>query len=234
MKIKFVLTFIVITNQFIECQHEKFSLITTLYNETHEARIKEFITCIDNNLANDRIDDIHVIYDVLKDDSTNQLLTLLQQRAIHIHIFSGRPTYGYCFELAKIHCKNNRIIIANGDIYFNNTLHLLDDYDLNMKFLAITRWNVNADNAISLHRDEGSQDAWIFQVPLPKFTNDEIQMGIVGCDNAIAYRAKEAGLKVLNPCYSIYSFHLGSSNIRTWRPNITAPRPYMTVKHSSL
>jgi hypothetical protein len=103
-----------------------------------------------------------------------------------------------------------------------------------MKFLALTRWNVSDKGACSLHRDEGSQDAWIFQSPLPQFINDSMQMGIAGCDNAIAYRAAQAGLMVLNPCHSIQSFHLGSSNIRTWKPNITVPGPYMLVKHATL
>lgn len=234
MKKLVLLIFIILGNQFIECQQSKFSLITTLYNETHDARIAEFITCIDNNLANDCIDDVHIIYDIAKDDHQNKLLSLLKQRKVHIHLFEGRPSYGYCFELAKNHCKNKRIIIANGDIHFNQTLHLLDSYDLRMKFFALTRWNVNEKGEISLHRDEGSQDTWIFELPLPQFSNDTIQMGIAGCDNAIAYRASQAGLKVINPCYSIESFHLGASNVRTWRPNMTAPGPYMVVRHCHL
>jgi hypothetical protein len=231
---KACLLFIILFSQIIISAHNKFSLITTLYNETHEERINEFITCIDINLANDCIDEIHIIYDISKDDSENKLLALLQKRPVHIHTFSGRPSYGFCFNFAKDKCKNTRIIIANGDIYFNNTLHSLDSYDLHMKFLALTRWNVSDKGACSLHRDEGSQDAWIFQSPLPQFINDSMQMGIAGCDNAIAYRAAQAGLMVLNPCHSIQSFHLGSSNIRTWKPNITVPGPYMLVKHATL
>ena len=216
------------------CITNKFSLITTLYNEKHEERIKEFITCIDMNLANECVDEIHVIYDTSKDDSENKLLCLLRNRKVYIHNFLGRPSYGYCFELAKNKCKNSRIIIANGDIHFNDSLQLLCDYDLTKKFLALTRWNVSDKGVCSLHKDEGSQDVWIFQLPLPQFKNDSMQMGIPGCDNAIAYRAAEAGLTVLNPCHSIQSFHLGSSNIRTWRPNITVPGPYLLVKHSAL
>lgn len=203
----------------------KFVLITSLYNETNNVRIQEYITCIEKNLEHPMIGLIHVLYDTSHDNADNRILNFLKTKNIEIHYLSGRPTFGNCFDLANSLQGRQKIIISNADIYFNESLDNLDSYDLQDKFLALTRWNIESDGQLNLfwlHDQNGhfrqqwqehSQDAWIFATPLRKF-NDDIDVGTDHCDSRLAYEAYASGLKVLNPCLTIQCCHLHLSGIR--------------------
>lgn len=208
----------------------KFTLITVLYNETHEQRRQEYVTCLENNLKHPDIGKIHVLYDTDKDDSHNILLNYLKMQNVSITYVKGRPTYGLCFDLANQNYQNCSIILSNADIYFNDTLHQLLDYDLSNKFLAITRWNIKDDGTLELFRQfkqDGSfddamsylsMDVWIFRTPLKQFNNPNFQIGTWACDGYIAYQAYVSGLEVSNPCLSIQCCHLHRSQVRHWIP----------------
>ena len=209
----------------------KVTLITVLYNEMHEQRKNEFITCFERNKQHPAIEHIHVVYDTSKDTAAHsEILDYLKQQECTISYVIGRPTYGYCFDLANGQYPNARIILSNADIYFNDTLNKLEGYDLNNKFLAITRWNVLDDGRLEIFKqfkadgsfDEPmsqlSMDAWIFKTPLKTFINPEFQLGTWACDGYIAYQAYISGLDVINPCLSIQCCHLHLSKIRHWIP----------------
>jgi hypothetical protein len=219
--------------------------MTTLYNETHEERCAEYITCLDKNLAHPLIRKIHVLYDTAKDDAENKLLRYVQSKPVTITYITGRPTYGECFELANNCYPRETIILSNADIYFNHTLQLLVGYDLHNKFLALTRWDVKPDGLLEIFKQycdgefcalwsETSQDAWIFQTPLKKFNHDTIRLGTMTCDSLIAYQAYAAGLEVSNPCLSVQACHLHLSAIRNYDPNLRAAGTWMAVPWSRL
>lgn len=204
-----------------------FILITTLYNEKKDDRVNEYITCLERNLTNAEIDQIHIFYDTSKDDNDCTLLKYLKSKKVHLINIKGRISYGMCFTYANEFFSGKNVIIANGDIFFNETLGLLKDYDLRDAFMALTRWNVLNNGALELFRQfrngqfckfdsESSQDAWIFKAPIRQFANDSIVMGLMWCDSAIAYQAKIAGMQVINPCYSLQACHLHLSDIRNY------------------
>ncbi|MGB8367546.1 MAG: hypothetical protein WCD44_04265 [Candidatus Babeliales bacterium] len=197
-----------------------FILFTVLYNETNKQRMQEYISCFERNNIHPLIDEIHVIYDQTRDDDDNKLLQFLKNKGIPITYVTGRPTYNFCFMLANNCYSHKKIILSNADIYFNNTLLLLQDYDLTNKFLALTRWNVQKNGKIELQHASSrrdniwSQDSWIFQTPLPSFVNDTIKLSTINCDTWVAYYAKNAGFDVINPCLDIQCCHLHLSQIR--------------------
>lgn len=205
-------------------------LVTVLYNEANEQRRNEFISCFDRNKQHPSIDHIHVVYDTSKDDEYNLLLNYLKTQDCTISYVSGRPTFGYCFDLVNKQYLNATIILSNADIYFNETLNVLNEHDLTNKFLAITRWDVQEDGKLELFRqykpdgsfDEAmsqlSMDAWIFRAPIKQFPHSAIQLGTWACDGYIAYQAYLAGLEVINPCLSIQCCHLHLSKVRHWIP----------------
>ena len=201
----------------------KFILITMLYNEKNPKRVQEYITCLEKNLAHDRIDTIHVFYDTSNDYGNNAMLKYLKSKEVVITYIEGRATYQDCFNLANERYPYSRIIISNADIYFNDTLKLLDDYNLTDKFLALTRWDVKRDCCIKPFTPFGSysQDTWIFESPIRKFNGPTIQLGTPGCDNKIAFQAHKSGLKVTNPCKTIQCCHVHLSGIRNYNP----PKP---------
>jgi hypothetical protein len=199
-----------------------FSLITTLYNEKNELRRAEFIQALEHNLAHELIEEICVLYDTSKDDSENLLLKYLKTKPIKVLVIAGRPTFKECFELAEQSYPHSRVIIANGDIYFNRTLQLLVPYNFERTFIALTRWDVTPQGKLVLFKDPfgvpwgASQDAWIFTTPLKKFLKADFALGTYGCDNTIAYWAYKSGLKVVNPALSVQACHLHNSNVRNY------------------
>lgn len=225
---------------------KKFTLIINLYNEKSEARRQEYIICLEKNLAHACIDKIHVIYDTANDDSENKLLQYLLTKNITISAYQGRATYKYCFELANQLFPFKRIILSNADIYFNETLDMLSDYDLTNKFVSLTRWNVKNDDSLEIFKQydragnfqklwsEASQDVWIFETPLRRFSYADIQMGTMQCDSQIAYQAHMSGLHVINPCLSIQCCHLHNSNIRNYDPAVPQGKPWMPVAWQEL
>lgn len=207
----------------LQHSNKKCILITFLYNETNRKRVNEYTKCLEINRYHPSIEKIHVIYDTSKDmiDNDNRILTYSTLRSIPITYSDKRPTYGFCFEVANRYYPNRRVIVANADIYFNETLTLLEEYDLTNKFLALTRWDVRPDGVLVPFAPGGvpitvSQDVWIFETPLHQFGRDDIELGILGCDTRIAYWAQKSGLTVVNPCLTIQCCHLHNSRVRNY------------------
>jgi hypothetical protein len=202
-----------------EPSSKKFILVTSLYNEPKPERAREYLTCLEKNLNHSRIAHIHVVYEFVPGDNS-ELLNYLLSKNISIEFVSSRPSYGFMFDLVNRQYPGQKIIVSNADIYFNETLTLLDDYDLTNKFLALTRWNVRADGSMTPYftvKKMYSQDTWIFRAPLKKFNDDSMVLGTCGCDNRLAFQADAAGLEVLNPCGSIQCCHLHLSNVRNYK-----------------
>ncbi|HEV2600760.1 MAG TPA: hypothetical protein VGT41_00545 [Candidatus Babeliales bacterium] len=205
-----------------------FVLITVLYNETNAERIAEYIECFERNRMHTSIDSIHVIYDTVKDEGNNVILDHLIQSGVAISYVQGRVPYAYCFDLANRLYPNRRIILSNADIYFNDTLTLLDRYDFTDLFFALTRWDVRQDGSLEIFKQynkEGkfwpdasirSQDVWMFQTPLRAFNRSDIFMGTMQCDSRIAFQAASSGLAVINPCLTIQCCHLHLSDVRNY------------------
>lgn len=201
-----------------ECGEQQFIVVTSLYNESKPQRVQEYLTCLEKNLNHPRIAHIHVVYEYVPDERS-VLLDYLFSKNISVELVSSRPSYGFVFDLVNRLYSGKKIILSNADIYFNETLNLLDDYDLTNKFLALTRWNVNADGSLTPYfttKTMYSQDTWIFKAPLKRLDDESMLLGTCGCDNRLAYQAFVAGLKVLNPCGSIQCCHLHVSKIRNY------------------
>jgi len=198
----------------------RFTLITILYNETNPERIAEYITCLKKNCEHQLIDNIHVIYDTAKDNLSNEnpIYEYITSHKISISVVKGRPSYNHCFEIAHKFYPNQFIILANADIYFNETLMLLSTYDFTNKFIALTRWDILNNGQLKIAHCI-SYDSWIFKTPLCPINAEYIKIGTNECDHLIAYEAQKAGLHVINPCFSVYSTHLHLSWVRNYEIN---------------
>lgn len=237
---KFFLMFIILTFLYdflLPAIHQHaapqtFTLMTMLYNEKNGARCKEYITCIEKNLHNSSIKHIHVFFDTTTGTANSFLLEYLKKKPVSLTFIKGRATFGDFFSFSNASYDRSPIIIANADIYFDETLKLLEAYDLSNKFIAITRWDILKDGSeqlymskwdknkkqfVPINRDAyNSQDVWIYKTPLKKFKIEKFPLGTQWCDPYIAYQAKQAGLVVLNPCYTIKCHHLHVTGIRHW------------------
>jgi hypothetical protein len=150
------------------------------------------------------------------------------------------------FSIAHTSCKNNRIIIANPDIYFDNTLSILDCYQLSHTLLSITAYQNNIlvqDTECPAEKQlEGIlQDAWIFQKPFYYLENTTVPVGTKYSGSLINTYALQHDVALLNPCLSIKIHKVNKKNINIfWKhpeldilqpvkytelPVITAPQP---------
>ena len=228
--------FTLVSSVFLCDAQTKFNLITVLYNETNINRMHEYLVCLQYNLLNKSIHTVHVIYDTSKDDNKNTFLHLLKLKpAIKLTLTNHRPSYGECFALANTEYPKCKIILSNADIFFNDSLASLENYNFTNIFLTLTRWNILENGALEIFKQydkngvfsksdsESSQDVWIFETPLKIFKCDDIALGLMQCDSIIAYRAIKSGLIVKNPCLSIQCCHLHLTEKKNYRKQ---PQPY--------
>jgi len=160
------------------------NLIISAYDEKDKARCKELTECVNRNLAN------------------TDLKTF-----IHPEGKGPRTTYQTMFdEINKVTGPDDVNIIANSDIYFDETIELAEHIS-HGECYALTRWNVGKGKELTFEDTPGSQDVWIFRGPI-KEMNADIEMGVPGCDNRIAYEIEQAGYRVFNPSRAIITHHL--------------------------
>ncbi len=194
--------------------HICMKLITTLYNETHLQRRKEYEACILENSRNPHIEEIHVFYDGQDGGGADPLRIFLgRQSKVTVVPCGGRPSYAQCFAYANKHFPEETVLLANGDIAFTETIALglpLLHQDV---FFAFTR----QDWVRTSH--EGSSDAWMFKTPMREI-GENVRIGTCFCDQRIAFLAAKNGLRVFNPCRFISCIHHHVSEVRN-RPGIS-------------
>jgi hypothetical protein len=177
-------------------------LLTTLYDS--DIRNHEFKQCIEKNCDLDDIEEYVIFFEDFHSELLNEeKFNYLTNNKIQIFNISKRPTYKEFIDFSNNNYPNKNICIMNADVHFDKTISELKNIDLTNCFYCITRIHCILKN----HQNPGSHDAWIFKTPLKKFDND-ILMGVLGCDSYLAQKAIDCGLIVKNPCLSINLFHI--------------------------
>jgi hypothetical protein len=178
-------------------------------------RHEEILISLQENINNKYIEKIIVVLEKPIDD-----FYFKSNKLIFWDLYK-RPTYSDMFKHANEFYTNETCIIANSDIYFNDTLKYLVDFDLKNLFLCLTRYNLLTDGSLVFMNEHfmmRSQDSWIFKspVPLDLINNSKFYLGVNACDNRIAKIATDSGLITSNPSLLIETIHLHNSNIRTY------------------
>lgn len=203
-----------------------FVLLTTLYNETNEERIKEYTKCLDINIKNPDIKEIVIFYEI--NELEDKMLLLLKEYDVKIIYITKRPTFEDFFKFCNEHYPDNKCIITNSDIYFcyNTGLNLLSNVDLSDKILTITRYNkidqlknpnlfqglyvFNTEHGMlkTQHNNGCSIDTWIFSTPITLDFKCDYGLGVLRCDSSLNYQIKQSKIyKPYNPCLDIISIH---------------------------
>jgi hypothetical protein len=183
-------------------------LFYNYYEDKNKTRKKEVDFCLQKNLENPYINVI-------------------------IIETAEKPTYNMFFEKINDITKDDDInIICNSDIFFDDTINLIN----NMKqkeVYALSRWDWINENNIKLFNRQDSQDTWIIKGKAENIVGN-FTLGKRGCDNRIAYEFKNAGYKISNPSLSIKTYHVHNSGIRNYTHHDSVPEPYLLVELSKL
>jgi len=197
---------------------QKVNLFTCHFKHRNKQRQRELDFCLEKNKSNPLID--------------------------KIYLFSERPHYRDFFNQTTAY-PNDINILANADIYFNDTIKYLQFIKPNQCF-AITRWEEHNRKAVRFEerhvknknaQAKHSQDVWVFMGAVKNRLQGNFYMGIPGCDNRIAWEISNL-YQIFNPCETIQCIHKHQNperkyNIPKGSPD-RIPRPWKLVNPCSI
>jgi len=189
-------------------------LLVGFYEERDPDRMAEYTTCLARNLDCCDIARVHVFDETRAAGATPRMSVLGHPRMERV-LCGRRTRFEDFFAYAARELPGRTVIIANTDVFFDESLGELAGYPLDGRLLALSRWDEQRDGSSVLFEEPGSQDAWIFRAPLRPFRCDWY-LGVPGCDNRLAWEARAAGLDVTNPARTIRARHLHLSGRRNY------------------
>ena len=136
---------------------------------------------------------------------------------VAFHYVSGVPSFNDFFEVVNRQTDDDdRNIVANTDIYFDESIEKLRKLKMGGKFFALSRWNELENGRTVLERRLNSQDTWIFKGPVRNIDAD-FKIGQWACDNRLAFLFENAGYKVTNPALDLKTYHIHRVEFRAAR-----------------
>jgi len=189
-------------------------------------RAREITQTLEKNIACKSIDKIVLLNEKIYNDLPKS------DKLSQVNI-NKRLTYLDVLQYIKDNVPKDTIVVfSNSDIYMDDSLRLLYSLDLNKKLLALLRYDVpeSGHNDAKLFGPRAdSQDTWILWSSSLDFdlTNNDFgfNFGISGCDNALTLAFLKKKFIVCNPAYSIKTYHLHNSNIRTYVTSDVIDKP---------
>lgn len=210
-------------------------LLIDYYIPSMKERQKELDFCYITNINNSNFDHLHIFYQDTPPEVNNKVI---------LNPLTSRNTYqDYIIYAQNNIPKDDIIILSNSDMYFDNSIAKVKQFDLDKHILTLTRWSSHStedgnrliDGKVTYYKNHScSQDVWVWKNPLNNSTNSDTNfpMGVPGCDNKIAYAFKEMGYEPINPCLDIiaYHYHQTGEASRTYnRATDRIPPPYYHV-----
>jgi len=217
-----------------------FHLIIEYHAPRNKERHEEYLTCLRENLKNPLIGKIHIFLESNRkrpplDDpkivyAKAHKKSFVEHKKANTRNYSehdkaylkkkeqSRSSYSDYFRYARENLHGENCIIANSDIFFDETLGVIDGADLKNTLICLSRWDIKEDGTLKFYDRPDSQDSWIFTSPMNEKVEEEASffLGRMGCDNLIAWIAHSAGLKLTNPAHQIIARHLHLIDYRTY------------------
>jgi hypothetical protein len=192
-------------------------LIIEYYEPSNKNRKKEYEWCIEQNIASNLFDKIHIFV-----EEGSLLPMRFRKSSKVIHHLDKRKTFQDIFNYCNENFQDEICVIANTDIIFDDSLKKINDDNIEGKMFCLTRWDILPNGQIRFFNNKQgianySQDSWIFKSPIP-IKDADFYMGKPGCDNKMVYIADQSGLVPSNPSMDIVTKHLHISNFRTYTP----------------
>jgi hypothetical protein len=200
--------------------------ITTLFvnHWTHPnpARRAEIDECLRRNLDNPQIERVVL----LAQSKPEHRREVTSAKVVWVELPSprDRPTFAQYFELVNHFTTTpyDMNIVANSDVFFDDTLALLKPLDLEGVCLALSRWEW-AHGAASTLAGDNSQDAWIFQGRVRPLGWADWEVGRFCCDWRLSWELVHNEYHLVNPALDVKHYHLHASGVRKNAPGVAGP-----------
>jgi len=198
-------------------------LFTTIFSVEDKKREQEYRTAMTCNLDQSGIDEIHVFEEGESGLSPSTEKGVLRK-------IGTRPHYSDFFSwINELAGPDDISIIANTDIFFEDSITAVDRFLKNDECYALSRWDAQPDGSPRLFDRNDSQDAWIFRGPIQEAVYGDFPLGVPRCDNRLLHELRTGGYHVRNPAFSIRALHLhdrNESEINYEDSPDEVPRPY--------
>jgi hypothetical protein len=215
----------------------KLVLITQYYVPDKKRRANEIDLSLKRNVECPCIDKI-----VLLNESMLELP--VKSEKIHQENVGTRLRFDIVFKwIYEKGSANTVYVIANSDIYMDTSLDVVWSIDMKDRFLSLLRWDDSdrPDEKPTLFGPRAdSQDTWIVSSDSLKsrtwdWDSLNIPFGKGGCDNAINVEMLRQKFLVVNPCLTIITHHVHTSEYRTYDPKDIVDKPvYMHVNPTGI
>jgi hypothetical protein len=223
--------------------------LTQFYTPEKAKRQREINKCLHMNFGSKYIDRVVLLNERHEEfavyGSEEDYAKKVKETVIH-----KRLTYADVFKRASEFPDDVVLVFANADICIDDVSwkHLWS-LNLENKFLALLRYDVPENGVYEEAKIFGpradSQDTWVVRVKDIKergLGKDEeflkavsFPFGQMGCDNAISLEMLRKKFLVVNPAVSLKTYHLHTSNIRTYAVNNVVDKPvFLYVNPSGL
>lgn len=188
-------------------------LFTSAYPESNPDRRQELEICLQNNVNSLLFDSIHLLLE-------NVERPAVEADSLRTRHISSRPTYlDYFNWINEVATSDDISIIANSDIYFDENAKILDALLSVNRCVALSRWDVQPNDRVRLWERGDSHDSWAFRGPVRENLHGDFPVGVYFCDNKIAWEMEQADYKVINPAFSLRSYHLHQGEERSYDPD---------------
>ena len=182
----------------------KLNIIIQTYHEKNTDRLNELVLCIVSNLQNINVNKVINLYEG-PDDIYLPDIIRNHPKYICKNGFE-RLTYKNAFDYSNEHLNGEIVGLMNTDIMLADDFRIDDLHKILKDKVVIA----NARHEIELNGgktflDENfkrmfhahTQDAWFYKTPI-QVENADFELGLVGCDNAIAHRFQVSGYIIYN------------------------------------
>jgi len=205
----------------------KLILITQYYKPDRQRRAQEIDLCLKRNTACKYVDKIVLLNEAMYALPVESPKVTQENIATRLRF---DIVYKWIYDNAE---PNTIVVVANSDIYLDDSLRTLWSIDMKDKFLSLLRWDDAEDpqeKPTLFGPRADSQDTWIISSDSVKsrtwdWPSLNIPFGKGGCDNAINVEMLRQKFLIVNPCVSIITHHVHTSAYRTYDPRDIVEKP---------
>lgn len=214
----------------------KINLFIQYFIHPNPERQNELKTCLKMNVMNPFIDRIFLLNEI-NTLYTKEELGCESEKILQFPI-GRRMMYSDIIRFTEILNIDGYIVIANSDIFFDETIVNIQKSDLHVKPIVMCQLRYDYDGTAAGIKIFGprhdSQDTWIYHKKFNGLLFKYIKafnfhLGKPGCDNHITYLFKICGFSLVNDPELVHTLHYHTTQIRNYTQADAIKPPYIYV-----